>query len=273
MYLATVNLSSKEQAEALSIELEDVVSTGWFHDKEACTWVLEVLFEEYHRDLIDALLNDPVIEKVPEKDWLTENRKSFPPMEIGKFYVYGSHVEGLIPGGMIPLKVDAATAFGSGSHGTTAGCLLALESIQDYDPSSVLDIGTGTGILGMGAARLWSKSNVIACDIDPESVSMTLHNIHENNLQNMAVFESDGLSHPEIKQAQPYQVVVANILPNPLKDLAPEILGVLDNEGFVILSGILQEQAQSVVDTYESLGFRLFRQIQKGEWVTLIMKK
>lgn len=272
MYLATVSLSSKEQAEILSSELEDVVSTGWFHDKETDTWTLEVLFEEDQHDWVRAVLNNPVIEKVPEKDWLAENRKSFPPMEIGKFYVYGSHVEGPIPVEKIPLKVDAATAFGSGSHGTTSGCLLALEGIQDCDPCSVLDIGTGTGILGMGAAKLWPKSNVIACDIDPESVSMTLHNIAENNLENMKVFESDGLAHSQIKQAQPYQVVVANILPNPLKDLAPAILSVLDKEGFVILSGILQEQAQSVIDTYESLGFSLFNQIPKGEWVTLILK-
>lgn len=272
MHLATVILSSKEEAEALSIELEDVVSTGWFHNKEADTWTLEVLFEEYHHDLVKKTLNSPLIEKVPEKDWLTENRKSFSPMEIGNFYVYGSHIETPIPDGKIPLKVDAATAFGSGSHGTTSGCLLALESIKDRNPFSVLDIGTGTGILGMGAAKLWPQSNVVTCDIDPESVSMTLHNISENNLDNMTVFESDGLAHPRILSAQPYQVVIANILPNPLKALAPEILKVLDENGFVILSGILHEQAESVIDTYEALGVSLYNKIPKGEWVSLILK-
>ncbi len=214
-------------------------------------------------------------EKLPDTDWLAENRKQFPALEIAGFYIYGSHIEDPQPQDHIPLKIDASTAFGTGSHATTHGCLQALQDLKQdgFHPKTVLDVGTGTGILGMGAVRLFDCP-VVATDIDQDAVEKAAYNVDLNTLQNhMAVVKADGVDDDHVAKAGPYDIVLANILAGPLMDMADTIKGSLASKGFMILSGILDHQAQDVIDTYVDGSLILKRKSTREEWATLVFQK
>lgn len=213
-------------------------------------------------------------EALPDRDWVAENQKQFSPLDIAEFYVYGSHIENPQPKGKIPLKIDASTAFGTGSHGTTHGCLEAFQYLKDHGvhPQNSLDIGTGTGILAMGLAKLFSTT-VLATDIDDEAVEKAIYNVGLNNLvDNMTVIQADGVDHQDIQSRAPFDMIVANILADPLKDMAAGIRTLMTGGGYLVLSGILDYQADGVKDAYEQTGLSLYRETYISEWATLIFK-
>ncbi|HBT02667.1 MAG TPA: 50S ribosomal protein L11 methyltransferase, partial [Citreicella sp.] len=216
-----------------------------------------------------------VVSEVPETDWVDKVRRELTPVEAGRFFVYGSHDADKVPEGAEPLLIEAAMAFGTGHHGTTLGCLRALDRLaQDgIVGQSVADIGCGTAVLAMAAARIWPNP-VIASDIDEVAVEVAEVNVRANGLQGrVTCVEAAGFGHPDLAARAPYDLIFANILKQPLIDLAPEMAAALAPGGHVILSGILTRQAEEVIDAYAAQGVPLLRQEVIGDWVTLTLRK
>lgn len=214
------------------------------------------------------------VEKLQQVDWLAAVARSFPPLTIGRFYVYGSHVEEAPPHGLIPIKVDAGAAFGSGEHGTTSCCLKALEWLaRSKAPRSVLDIGTGSGILAIAAAKLW-RVPVVAVDLDPVAVRVAQENVQINREQMLVrVGLSDGYTADLVKKGAPYDIIVSNILARPLMELAPQLAKNLSGGGFAVLSGLLATQEQQVLAAHMMQGLKLEKRFVHDEWCTLVLNR
>lgn len=209
---------------------------------------------------------------LPQIDWVAENQARFEPVRAGRFYVHDSYHLDPAPSGSVSILVDAATAFGTGHHGTTRGCLEALERLMRAGTvrGPILDLGCGTGILGIGAAKAL-RLPVIASDIDPIAVTMARANVQRNGvLPYMCAFESRGLEAAELRRHGPYGLIFANILARPLQRLAPAIAANLAHGAPVILSGLLHAQEQQVFSAYQAQGLSLRARIHHDEWSTLI---
>ena len=210
---------------------------------------------------------------LPDIDWVAENQARFEPVRAGRFHIHDSYHLDPAPAGAVPILVDAATAFGTGHHGTTRGCLEALEQLVRANAISapVLDLGCGTGILGIAAAKALHLP-VIASDIDPIAVTMARTNVRLNGvLPYIRVFESRGLEAGELRRHAPFGLIFVNILARPLQRLAPAITASLALGGSVILSGLLQTQEQQVMSAYRLQGLSLMTRIHHDEWSTLVM--
>lgn len=216
------------------------------------------------------------IEELEDRDWLAESYRALPPFTIGSFFIYGSHYDGAKPDGQIPLLIEAATAFGSGEHGTTSCCILAIEHVKSLDvtPRSILDMGCGSGILAAAAAKLWPELPVFAADNDPECVRVTDRHLALNDITNVHAYQSEGYEaqSPVWKDA-PYDFIIANILAGPLIDMAAEQSKALADGGYLILSGTLQEQAERVLGAYTPHGLSLVAKFPGDEWMTLLLRK
>ena len=218
-----------------------------------------------------------LIEPLPEKDWLAESYKTFPPFEIGPFFIHGSHYDGDLPANKKPLQIDAATAFGSGEHGTTKGCLEAMIELKDqgHCPWNVLDMGTGSGILAIAAWKLW-KTPILAVDNSEEAVRVAAHHQELNGVSNassaMTCLLGDGFNTSEVENKKPFDLIIANILAGPLIDMAPALTKVADENAHIILSGMLVEQADEVWNAYKKQGLKKQNQINHGEWSTLVLQ-
>lgn len=222
---------------------------------------------------------EPVVhvEHHAPRNWLVENLQTFPPIRAGRFFVHGSHWQDKIPAGSIPLLVDAATAFGTGEHQSTYGCLLALSDIaKRAEPMRIghgrgLDMGCGSGILAMAMAKLW-KVPVVATDIDEESVRVTRYNARLNGVADwMTCFPGDGFKSRQVPEGGPYDVICANILARPLCSMAKPLSAVLAPGGRVILAGLLERQEPMVLAAYRAQGLRLIRRYSLSPWVTLVL--
>lgn len=215
------------------------------------------------------------VSRLPDVDWVAHVRRELAPVVAGRFFLYGSHDADKVPDGGIALLIEASMAFGTGHHGTTLGCLRALDRLaaDGVTARSVLDLGCGTAVLAMAAARLW-RGTVLASDIDPVAVGVAQTNIVANRLQDrVQVFEAAGLGHPALAAAAPFDLIFANILKGPLIDLAPQISAALAPAGRVILSGLLCEQAEEVAGAYRELGNSVAHCGEIGDWATLILSK
>jgi ribosomal protein L11 methyltransferase len=220
-----------------------------------------------------------ITEKIPDNvDWLRESYRAFPAFTVGPFFIHGSHNSDPVPDGLMGLTIDAATAFGSGEHGTTKGCIIAMLDMKGRGacPWNILDMGTGSGILGIAAYKLW-KSPVLAVDNDEESVRVAARhrdmNFVPGNLISMVCQQGDGFKTREVQHKKPFDLIIANILAVVLKDMAGDMAAVSDDNGFVILSGILQTQATEVLDIYAAHGFVLKNRFNIDEWSTLLLQK
>ena len=244
-------------------------------------WEVGAYFSEQPNDVSLALLaatfqaEEFKISKLPQIDWVSKVQRSLKPVIAGRFFVYGSHDSDKVPSNCEPLLIEASMAFGTGHHGTTKGCLLALEQIirDGFDAKNVLDVGCGTAVLAMAAARVFS-ANVIASDIDSVAFNVAKTNVHANGLdKSIRCLEASGFSHDQIKTTGSFDLIFANILMAPLLSMAYDISRYSLSDGHVVLSGILTEQAELVINRYTNVGFSLSRQIEIGEWVTLIFCK
>ncbi|MEM7088965.1 MAG: 50S ribosomal protein L11 methyltransferase [Pseudomonadota bacterium] len=216
-----------------------------------------------------------VISELPETDWVAHVRRELAPVEAGRFFVFGSHDADKVPNDKIPLLIEAAMAFGTGHHGTTLGCLKALDHLLNtgFTAKKVADIGCGTAVLAMAAARVWD-GDIIASDIDQVAVEVAEANLKANDMEgSVRCVEAAGFDHPELRDHAPYDLIFANILKGPLLALAPEIAANLRPQGHAILSGILNEQAADVLSVYQQNGFNVTLTTQIGEWSTLILTK
>ncbi len=213
------------------------------------------------------------ISELPETDWVAHVKRELSPVEAGRFFVYGSHDADKVPQECEPLLIEASMAFGTGHHGTTHGCLLALEELlsRGIACKNVADIGCGTAVLAMAAARVWPEP-VIASDIDPVAVEVAEANAQANNLGGrIRCLEAAGFAHPDIETAAPFDLIFANILKGPLVALAPDLKDHCAADGYAILSGILNEQAEEVIAAYAAQGFAVQQRFVMGEWTTLLL--
>jgi ribosomal protein L11 methyltransferase len=212
-------------------------------------------------------------ETIAAKDWVGESLAGLKPVTAGRFVVHGAHDRDSVPGNCFGIEIEAALAFGTGHHGTTRGCLLALDHVakSPQTPRRILDVGTGTGILAMAAARALRQS-VVATDIDIGSVRVARENARLNRSGGRITFiHADGLSAPEIRGRGPFDLIFANILLGPLKRLAAPIRSVLAPGGCIVLSGILHAQANALLAAYRPL--RLERRFELEGWTTLVLRR
>jgi len=215
------------------------------------------------------------VSKLEDRDWVAQVRRELTPVHAGRFIVYGSHDAERIPLNRTGLEIEAAMAFGTGHHGTTRGCLLALEGLvrEGWVFDRTLDVGCGTGVLAMAAAAAFRKL-AVATDIDPVAVRTARANARANGLGPwMRIGQADGLQAPLIRDAGPYGLVFANILARPLKRLAPSIAGAAASGGFAVLSGLLDRQAPGVEQAYLANGFARHRVIRLEGWTTLVLRR
>lgn len=212
------------------------------------------------------------VEPLPDQDWIRLSQEGLPPVRAGRFFVYGAHDAGTVPHGVIPIRIEAGLAFGTGHHETTALCLSVLSDLaRERSYRNVLDLGTGTGLLAIGAAKLW-KRRVMASDIDPVAVQVTRANAVANGTGPwVAAVVADGLANPVLSRAAPYDLVIANILAGPLTRLAPEIVRALAPGAKLVLSGLLTNQEKLVTSFYHDLRFLYVRRM--GPWSALVLEK
>ncbi|GAW41021.1 Ribosomal protein L11 methyltransferase [Brevundimonas sp. SH203] len=212
------------------------------------------------------------VEKLADADWLAMSLSGLPPVEAGRFFVYGAHDQGKVPEGRVTLKIDAGAAFGTGHHGTTVGCLEAFDNLLKTETfEKVLDVGCGTGVLAIAAAKTGSPI-AVGTDIDEPSARIANENAEINDAKCDFYF-ADGLSDPRIAQHAPYDLVFANILAAPLVHLAPEIGAALKSGGVAILSGLLRTQEERVLEAYLPLGFAVEQTIHHDAWSALQLRK
>jgi ribosomal protein L11 methyltransferase len=213
-----------------------------------------------------------VVEPLADADWLAMALSGLPPVQAGRFFVYGLHDKGGVPPSAVALRIEAGAAFGTGHHGTTVGCLLAFdELLKARRFPRVLDVGAGTGVLAIAAARTGSKV-AVGTDIDAPSVRIAGENARENGADVRFVHAS-GLNDRLVAQHGPYDLVFANILAAPLVALAQDIRGALKPGGIAILSGLLRTQERRVKAAYLSRGFRVKRRIHRDAWATLVLER
>ena len=212
------------------------------------------------------------VEALADADWLAMSLSGLPPVRAGRFFVYGAHDQGRIPANAVALRIEAGAAFGTGHHGTTVGCLLAWNDlIKSRRFDKVLDVGAGTGVLAIAAARTGARL-ARGTDIDAPSVRIARENAALNGARAEFVHAS-GLGHQRVRSAAPYDLVFANILAPPLVALAQDIRGALRPGGVAILSGLLRTQERRVLAAYRSRGFRLLRRIHRDAWATLVLQR
>jgi ribosomal protein L11 methyltransferase len=218
-------------------------------------------------------LLDVAEERLPERDWLRENRRAFPPVRLGRFFVHGSHWQEKPPPGTVAIEIDAATAFGTGEHQSTAGCLLALDRLaRRRHFCRVLDIGAGSGILAIAAAKTLHRP-VLASDIDPEAARVARHHVRRNGLAGrVRVICAPGYKSRGVRRRR-YDLVFANILARPLSLLARDLAVALAPGGVAILAGLLRRQEAQVLAAHRLQRLALDRRIVIDGWSALVLRR
>lgn len=285
-FTALTTLTGREPAYKLGEAMEGMTpeptGVGVFEMEDGSgLWEVGGYFEEEPDAMALAVLAAAmgaktfVVSELPETDWVAHVRRELAPVEAGRFFVYGSHDADKVPSDCEPLLIEAAMAFGTGHHGTTLGCLRALDRLANdgFVGKRVVDIGCGTAVLAMAAARIW-EDQVLASDIDEVAVDVAQVNVVANDLEGrVTCVEAAGFDHPALAQAAPFDLVFANILKGPLVALAPDMAGAMAPEGYAILSGILNEQADEVIEVYAQSGINLHHRESIGDWTTIVLRK
>ncbi|MEP4052375.1 MAG: 50S ribosomal protein L11 methyltransferase [Litorimonas sp.] len=215
------------------------------------------------------------IEQLPATDWVSETQAGLPPVRAGRFLVYGSHDADKVSEDIVPLLVDAGMAFGTGHHGTTAGCLRIFSDLLDAEAvmDTVLDLGCGAGVLAMAAAKTLPAADILATDIDPDAIMVTDANIIANDVTGrIESAVANGFDSPVLKDRQ-FDLIFANILAGPLMGLADDIVAATAPGGHVILSGILDEKAAQVAACFQTAGLDVIPQPSLEGWTSLLAKK
>lgn len=286
-YTALTTVENKDAAQALGDALEALetapTGVGVFEMEDGSgLWEVGGYFTDkpdiVALDLLAAVHSARAfaVSEVPDIDWVAHVRRELAPVEAGRFVVYGAHDADRIDPDAIGLLIEAAMAFGTGHHGTTKGCLVAFDALVTggAEFANIADIGCGTAVLAMGAAKLLPDAEIIAGDIDEVAVDVAVANIEANGLVGrIETFVAPGFDHPKSDARAPFDLVFANILKAPLIALAPDMSERIVPGGQVILSGILHEQSDDVIHAYAQNGFVLKNRFQFDEWTTLNLGK
>ena len=213
----------------------------------------------------------PIIEPLADIDWLEKNWRDLRPLSVGRFWIYGSHISEAVPAGKIGMRLDAGQAFGSGHHATTRGCILALEKyVPESTPYRLADVGAGSGILAIAAAKINPNGTIIAVDNDPIAVAVMAQNCRDNDVA-VTCGVSDGYRGAMMRGG--FDIVAANILPKPLIAMAGEAAAALTAGGRLILSGLNLAHGEAVAAAHDDAGLTLIERLAIEDWLTLIFEK
>ena len=260
------------EPQALSLFEADAAGTSWQIEAYFASADEAAKTARHVQALPDAAGLTIIVEPVREADWVRQSLQGLGPIRAGLFFIHGSHDRALRPCHAIAIEIDAATAFGTGHHGSTQGCLMALDALlRTNKPKRVIDIGCGSGILAIAASRALRR-RVLASDTDPEAVRITAANARLNGAAVKAIVAA-GTTHRAIAAAGPYDLILANILARPLVQLAPAIARITSSRGHLILSGLLTEQGRWVASAYQALGFVFARRFEEEGWTTLVLRR
>ena len=290
-FSALTTVPGEDYANAIGMALEQLepkpVGVGVFEiEDDSGLWEVGA----YYMDQPNVAMLDMVaqafgartfaISDIPDIDWVAKVRRELAPVEAGRFFVYGSHdgerAAEAKAAGKVTLQIEATVAFGTGHHGTTLGCLKAFDRLFDggLRPAKVADIGCGTAVLALAAAAVLPDAVIIASDIDQVAVDVAVANAAINGLAGrIACMEAAGFAHPQLAEADPFDLIFANILKGPLVELAPEMARHCTHGGRLILSGLLVVQAESIIAAYDAQGFVLESREDLGEWSALVLKR
>jgi ribosomal protein L11 methyltransferase len=278
--------------EASAKRVVDLLNESFFEGQAAIAaferpdarWDITVHFAEPPdqdaiRDLVrlaagDAVVESIVFDVVEAKDWVKESLEGLVPVPAGRFVVHGQHDRAKVPPNKLGIEIEAALAFGTGHHGTTRGCLLLLDQVlRGHAPRRILDLGSGTGVLAIAAAKA-TRRRVLATDIDPQATAVARENADFNGVRNLVeTICATGFGSPAFKARAPFDLVLANILANPLRQMATPMAAHLAPSAMVILSGLLPRQAMSVIAAYRARDLVLLRHIQIDGWSSLLMQR
>ncbi|WOI54656.1 50S ribosomal protein L11 methyltransferase [Parvularcula sp. LCG005] len=245
-------------------------------------WSLHAYFTDRpDQQELDSILTDyglghldaATVEDLPDQDWVAHALEGLGVVQSGLFVLYGSHDAAkadALPG--LKVQIEANRAFGTGHHPTTAGCLDALSRLEKFNPESVLDVGTGSGVLAIAARRLWADAGIIGTDIDAPSVTIAAENAATNGVDDITFIEADGLG-SVTENGRRFPLILANILAEPLMMLAPQIADALARDGRVVLAGLLDRQAEGVLDAYRQVGLVEYDRVSDATWPVLLLRR
>jgi ribosomal protein L11 methyltransferase len=233
------------------------------------------MVESRLKDILAGLsLSKPIErEALPDIDWVAYSLEELKPVRAGRFFVHGAHDRRKRHSGELAIEIEAGLAFGTGHHGTTAGCLEMLERVVRREHArNALDLGTGSAVLAIAVAKL-AHIPVLATDIDPVAVKVAAANVRLNHVKTLVeTVTAPGFHHPIFGKRAPFDLIVANILARPLMRLAPQMAGHIALGGSIVLSGILERQRDAVVAAYVGQNFRHIRTLHREGWVTIHLK-
>ncbi len=284
---------SRAQAEALTADHPDLAAivpapalVASEEDEAADRWRIDAYFETRPPRASVQLLGRalginarrlPRARAVPAHDWVTMSQAGIEPVSAGRFYVHTGTNRAELPDGAVPLRIDAGLAFGTGTHATTSGCLLALDRLarQGRRFKDILDVGTGTGLLAFAANHLWPRAAIFASDIDPVSIDVSADNAAQNGIAlgagrgRVTLAVADGVRHPAIAARAPHDLIIANILAGPLIELVPALAAIARPGTVLLMAGLLKEQRANVVRHARRSGWRLDDSGGDAEWPVL----
>lgn len=212
---------------------------------------------------------EPVIEPLYDEDWVTLSQAGLEPIREGRFVVHTSAHPIDPPAGGRAFLIDAGRAFGTGHHATTSGCLAMLDAMAERRFTTVIDIGTGTGLLAFAARHLWPAARVLATDIDPMAIEVTRENAEANAIAGVDLIVADGALDDAITATAPYDLIIANVLAGPLVSMAPELAAIAAPNATIVLAGLLETQRDQVVEAYAACGCTLLQTDRRGDWTIL----
>jgi ribosomal protein L11 methyltransferase len=279
--IADIIVETFDPAETAAAAFEEAPNTK---DWNKGPWIVEVYFgsapnEANVRALVavvagSAAASAVTFDRVRQRDWVAASLEGLESVRARRFVVHGAHGRDAVRANDLAIEIEAALAFGTGHHGSTRGCLLMLDFIaRKGRPTAILDLGTGSGVLAIAAAKLF-KRKIHAGDIDPVSVAAAAANAKRNRVASFVrPVQAKGLSHPELRGGAPYDLVLANILARPLRALAPQIARFIAPGADIILSGLIARDVPGVVGAYRAQGLALTRRIDIDGWATLLMQR